>query len=255
MTTVICIANNKGGVGKTTITMNLGGALAENKAKVLLVDMDPQANLTSVFLPNLAAKSLTIADVLYDGVDIGKTTKTTKFDNLSIAPSIATLHDIDSRLSGDDDAQYFLLEELETIKNQYDFILIDCPPNLGKATRMALVAADYAIIPIQCQDWAVKGCQKLLAYISRIQKRSNQKLKVLGIVVNHFNNRRKMENIYLGALKKTFTSQMFQTIFRNHVPFAEAATAKTPITSYKPHSAQAAAFRQFSQEVIDRVKK
>jgi chromosome partitioning protein len=246
---IICVANNKGGVGKTTITLNLGGALARKK-KVLLIDLDPQANLTAVFSQNQKPNKPSIADLFYEDLDIKKIIRNTKFNNLHILPSDSRLYDLDTRLAGDDDAQFLLAEELETIRKEYDFILLDCPPSLGKATRMALVAADFVIIPIQCQDWAVKGKQRILSIINRIKKRVNPKLDLLGIVINRYNTRRKIENLYLKLLYKTFNKELFKTIFPDNVPYVEAITAKIPITIFRPKSSQATTYKEFAKEVV-----
>ncbi len=136
--------------------MNLAGALTEIGHKTLIVDLDSLANLSSVFIEDVYALPVTVADVIYGDADVSRAIQGSKIENLSILPSNHQLHDIDSKLAGDDDAQFFLAEELEAIKNEYDFILIDCPPNLGKATRMAFIASDYVIVPIQCHNWAVK---------------------------------------------------------------------------------------------------
>ncbi len=245
---IIAFTNNKGGVGKSTLTMNLAGALSEIVHKTLVVDLDSQANLSSVFVEDVYSLPLTVAYA-------SKVIQGSKIKNLSILPANHKLYDIDSKLAGDDDAQFFLAEELESVKNEYDFILIDCPPNLGKATRIALVASDYVIIPIQCHDWAVKGCQKILKHIERVKKRVNPNLNLLGININRFNSRRKIENTYYQILQDTFTSKMFQTVVKDNVPYVEAITAKLPITLYQPNSVHAHTFRQFAQEVLDRVEK
>jgi len=252
---IIAFTNNKGGVGKSTLTMNLAGALTEIGHKILVVDLDSQANLSSVFVEDVYFLPLTVADVIYGDADVNQAIQGSKIENLSILPANHKLHDIDSKLAGDDDAQFFLAEELEPVKNEYDFILIDCPPNLGKATRMALVASDYVIIPIQCHDWAVKGCQKIMAHIERVQKRVNPNLNLLGININRFNSRRNIENTYYQILQNTFKDKMFQTVVKDNVPYVEAITAKLPITSYQPNSLHAHTFRQFAQEVLNRVEK
>ncbi len=151
--------------------------------------------------------------------------------------------------------EYRLQAALLQSSLDYDYILIDCPPNLGKATRMALVASDYVIIPIQCHDWAVKGCQKIMAHIERVQKRVNPKLNLLGININRFNSRRKIENTFHQILRDTFKEKMFQTIVKDNVPYVEAITAKLPIKLYQPNSLHAHTFRQFAQEVLNRVEK
>jgi chromosome partitioning protein len=254
MATIICFANNKGGVGKSSLTMNLGGALSESGKQTLLIDLDPQANLTSVFVDTLQALSVTVADIVYDDVNIEDVIRTTRVEHLDILPVNAQLQDIDARMAGDDDAQFILSEELARIKNRYDYVLIDCPPNLGKATRMALVASDLVIIPIQCQDWSVKGCQGILAHINRVRKRINPALRLLGIVINRFNTRRQMEAFYHEILRTKFNGQLFETVFRDHVPYVEAVIARLPITSYQPNSAQAEVCRKFMEEVMNRAQ-
>jgi chromosome partitioning protein len=248
---VISIANHKGGVGKTTITMNLAGALAEMDKRVLLIDLDAQANLSSIFNTNGHVK--TITDLLFDSTSPKDAITRTPFDSISIIPASSNLKDLDARLSGEDDSQFFLDEEIDDIKKEYDFILIDCPPSLGKATRMALVASDYVLVPIECQDWAIKGSREMLSFIQKVKKRANPKLKLLGVVINRLSAKRKIEAIYAQILRETFGEQLFKTEFRDHVPYVEAVTKKMPITKYQPLSEQAGAFRAFTKEVIDRV--
>jgi chromosome partitioning protein len=251
MGNVICIANHKGGVGKTTITMNLAGALSEMNKRVLLIDLDAQANLSSIFNTNDHVK--TVTDLLFDSISPTEAIVETNFDHISIIPASTNLKELDARLSGEDDSQFFLDEEIEEIKQDYDFILIDCPPSLGKATRMALVASDYVIVPIECQDWAIKGSREMLTFIQKGKKRANLKLTLLGVVINRLSTKRKIETLYAQILRETFGEQLFKTEFRDHVPYVESVTKKTPITIYQPSSEQAIAFRIFAQEVMDRV--
>jgi len=155
---VIAVANQKGGVGKTNITFNLSGALAEKIKRILLIDLDQQGNLSSSFLENIYNLKFTVADLFLDNdIDVAKVIQKTSFQNIDIIPSNIDLSKIDLQLAGEPDAQYFLADKLKDIKEGYNYIIIDCPPSLGLATRIGLVAADEVIIPLECQEWAVKG--------------------------------------------------------------------------------------------------
>jgi chromosome partitioning protein len=252
----ISFANQKGGVGKTSITLHTSGALAELGKKVLAIDLDQQGNLSSVFIDNIYTLPLTVADILLeDGVPIKDVIQKTPLENIDILPANLALSDLDARLAGDDDAQYYLLEELEDIEKQYDYILMDCPPSLGRATRISLVAADYVIIPIECQEWAVKGSSQLLSYIDKVQKRANPKLDIMGFVINKFDSRRSIEVSYKEVLRENYGDRILKTEFKNNVQYTEATTARLPITKYLPNSAQANAFRELAQEIIAYVEK
>lgn len=248
---IIAIVNQKGGVGKTTVTFNLGGALADLGQKVLLIDLDSQGNLSSAFIGNIHNLSKTIADVLLeDQAELEEIINKTQLPNLDLIPSSLALSDIDARLAGDDDAQYILIDEIKEVKGTYDYILIDCPPNLGKATRIALVTASELLIPIECQAWAVKGSSQLLAYVDKIRKRVNPNLRVLGFLINKYDPRRNIEKSYYKVLEEAYKDLIFKTKFRNHVQYIEAATNQKPITMYLPHSKQARAYRKLAQEII-----
>jgi chromosome partitioning protein len=252
----ITFANQKGGVGKTSITLHTSGALAELGKRVLAIDMDQQGNLSSVFIDNIYQLPLTVADLLdADGSDIEEVIQKTSFENINILPANLTLSDLDARLAGDDDSQYYLLEHLEEIESQYDYILIDCPPSLGRATRISLVASNSVIIPIECQEWAVKGSAQLTSYIDKVQKRANPELELLGFVINRFDARRSLEQSYKEVLIETFANKIFKAEFHNNVQYAEASTARQPITSYLPASKQAESFREFVKEIIAYVEK
>jgi chromosome partitioning protein len=251
----LAIANQKGGVGKTTVSMGLAGVLAEEGERVLLIDMDQQGNLSSVFIDNIHMVQPTIADVLIRDADIRQTIRTTAFSGIDILPANLDLANLDSALAGDDDAQFYLIESLQEVLAEYSFMLIDCPPNLSRATRMALVAAQGLIIPIECQEWAVKGSAQLENYIDRVNRRANPGLKILGYVINKYDARRSLESSYNRVLRETFPNKMFASEFNNNVQYTESATLRMPINFYAPHSRQADCFRRFAREVRDHVKK
>lgn len=253
----ICFTNQKGGVGKTSLTLHAGGALAEIGKRVLAVDMDLQGNLSSVFIDNIYSLPLTVASLLVEdeAANIKSVIRKTNFQNIDILPSNLALSDLDARLAGDDDAQFYLLEALEDIEDNYDFILIDCPPSLGRATRMSLVAADHVIIPIECQEWAVKGSTQITSHIDRVKKRANTGLNLMGFIINKYDPRRSIEQTYKEALLEKFDNRLFKTELHNNVQYTEATTAKQPITSYLPNSKQAEAVRAFTKEILANVQK
>jgi chromosome partitioning protein len=246
----LAIANQKGGVGKTTISMGVAGVLAEADKKVLLIDMDQQGNLSSSFIENIHSLPHTVYDLLTDSVEIGDVIYRTKVENINILPANLSLSDLDTKLAGDFDAQYNLLEALNEIIDAYDYVIMDCPPNLGTATRMALVAANGIIVPIECQEWSVKGSSQLTAYVEKVRKRANPDLEILGFVINKYDPRRTIEKSYNEVLRDTYGSLIFQTEFHNNVQYTESATAKLPISFYMPGSPQAELFRQFTLELI-----
>lgn len=251
----IAIANQKGGVGKTTISMGLAGVLSEFGKKILLIDMDQQGNLSSAFLDNIHGLERTVFDLLIEEAEISQVLYKTQIDNIDILPANLALSDLDIRLAGDDDAQYYLLEALQEIDANYDYIIIDCPPNLGRATRMALVAANGILVPIECQEWAVKGSSQLDAYVEKVKKRANPHLEILGFVINKYDPRRSLESTYNQALKQKYGEKIFRTEFHNNVQYTEAATARLPINYYLPSSKQAELFRTFINELMPYVEK
>lgn len=251
MPITIAITNQKGGVGKTNIAFNLSGALAEKDKRILLIDLDQQGNLSSAFLDNIYNLNATIADIFLDnGTPISEVIQKTSFPNIDIIPSNIDLSKIDLQLAGEPDAQYFLADKLKEVKDDYDYIIIDCPPSLSLATRIGLVATDEVIIPLECQEWAVKGTAYLSSAIAKIRKRANPKLKIMGYLINRFDGRRKLEEVYRETILETFKDKVFKVEFKNSVKFAEAATFKKPITSYLPSSEQAEAYRRLALEVL-----
>jgi len=252
MPRVIAVANQKGGVGKTNITFNLSGALAEKNKRILLIDLDQQGNLSSAFLDSIYNLKITVADILLDdGISISRAVQKSSFQNIDIIPSNIDLSKIDLQLAGEPDAQYFLADKLDEIKDSYHYIIIDCPPSLGLATRIGLVASDEVIIPLECHEWAVKGTAYLRGAIARIRKRANPKLKIMGYLINRFDGRRKLEEVYRDTILESFKDKVFQVELKNSVKYAETATIKKPITSYLPLSQQAEAYRRLAQEILN----
>ena len=254
MATTIVFANQKGGVGKTSVCLHTAGALVDAGKRVLVVDLDQQGNLSSVFSKNIHSLQRTVADILLNGAKLPDVIQKTSIKHLDLLPANLSLSDLDARLAGDEDSQYYLAEAFKSVASVYDYILIDCPPSLGKSTRMALVAANGLVVPIECQDWAVKGSHQILAFVDRVKQRANPKLTFLGFVINKFSPRRRAEQDYYRALKKQYGKLVFKTEFNDLALFVEAAAARLPITMYKPRSDVANTFRKFSQELISHVK-
>ncbi len=250
MAKTILVANQKGGVGKTSICFHLSGALAEMKKKVLLIDLDQQGNLSSCFMKNIYSVKTTISDLLLDDdIDIEDVIYDTSFEKIKIVPANLDFSRIDIQLAGEPDGQYLLLDKINDIKDDYDYIIIDAPPSLGLATRNGLVSADAVIIPIECQEWAARGSSHLKAAMEKIKIRANPSLSVMGYLVSKFDGRRKLETIYLEKLKEAFGNMVFKSIIKNSIRYPEAANVRKPITHYMPKSSQADAFRKLAREV------
>jgi chromosome partitioning protein len=252
MTYKLAAATIKGGVGKTTIVHNLAGAFAETGKRVLVVDVDQQGNLSSVFLENIYRLPTTIYDVIVNpDVPTATAIHKTAFANIDILPANLDLSRIEFQLAGDAEAQYYLAEKLREV-NHYDLILIDTPPHPGLMTLSALVAADGAMIPVECQEWAARGTTYVLDLISKVQRRANPQLRLLGYVINKYDARRKLEESYKEVLLDRYGGEVFQTIIRNSVKYPESVSVRRPLTMYQPGSNQAETFRQLAREVLER---
>ena len=248
----IAIANQKGGVGKTSLCLHTAGALAEAGQSVLLVDMDQQGDLSSVFIDHIYTLPRTVVDLLTENPEVtpAEVIQPTQIDKINILPANLYLGDLDERLAGNFDAEFYLYEALQEVRDTYDFVLIDCPPHLGRATRMAMIAASVVLIPLECQEWATVGTKRMLAYIDRVKKRANPQLELMGFVINKLKTRRTLEEEFRQVLRAEYGSKVFQTEFRDNVQFAEAAAARMPITHYQPNSEQADLYRSFIKEVL-----
>ncbi len=252
MGTVIAVANQKGGVGKTTCTINLGGALASLGHHVLCLDLDPQANLTVGLGIDLNTVDKNIANVLIDP-DLKLTTiiRPTKTKNLDVAPATLELSSAEVELFNAIGREMALRDKLsQEIVQRYAYILIDCPPTLGLLTLNALVAANGVIIPVQTQYYALKGVAALLKIIKTVQARLNPKLKVLGLLPTFYDSRTILGRDMLDSLRELGDHQVFDTVIRQSVKIGEAPTAGVPITVYEPRSDAAKSFVDLAREVI-----
>ena len=249
---VIAIANQKGGVGKTTTAINLGGALAQLGRRVLCLDLDPQANLTVGLGIDLNTVDKNIANVLIDpDVSLDSIIRPTKTKNLDVAPATLELSAAEVELFNAIGREMALRDKLTLdTAGRYAYVIIDCPPTLGLLTLNALVAAQGVIIPVQTQYYSLKGVAALLRIIKTVQSRLNPELKVLGLLPTFYDSRTILARDMLESLKDLGEHQVFDTVIRQSVKIGEAPTAGVPITEYDKKSDAAKAFVDLAREVV-----
>jgi len=249
---VIAIANQKGGVGKTTTAINLGGALAQLGKRVLCLDLDPQANLTVGLGIDLNTVDKNIANVLVEPeCSLDSIVRPTKTKNLDVAPATLELSGAEVELFNAIGREMALRDKITPeIAQRYEYIIIDCPPTLGLLTLNALVAANGVIIPVQTQFYALKGVAALLRIIKTVQSRLNPGLAVLGLLPTFYDSRTILARDMLDSLKDLGEHHLFTTVIRQSVKIGEAPTAGVPITSYDKKSDAAKAFVDLAREVV-----
>jgi len=253
LTKVISIANQKGGVGKTTCSINLGGALAERGYRVLCVDMDPQANMTVGLGISLSDVRHSMADVLSEErIALDEIVRATETPGLWIVPATLELASTEVGLFTAIGREMVLRDALDGwVERQFDVVIIDCPPTLGLLTINALVASSRVIIPVQTQYYAIKGLTALIKVINTIKLKLNHDLEVLGLLPTFFDGRTVLAREMLANLRELGDHRVFNTMIKNTVKLGEAPLTGRPVTEYATNSAAARAFRDLAQEVIE----
>jgi chromosome partitioning protein len=250
---IIAITNQKGGVAKTTTAVNLSACLVELGKKVLLLDLDPQGNASSGCGVNKTKLDQSIYDVLINDVPIHSVILNTELKNLNIAPACIELAGAEIELVTLDSREGRLLAALKTVQDDYDFIIIDCPPSLGLLTLNALTAATDVLIPIQCEYYALEGLTLLMNTVERVKKSLNPNLNILGALLTMFDARTNLAIQVVDEVKKYFKNKVFQTIVPRNVRLGEAPSHGKPIVLYDTRSRGAEVYRDLAEEVLERV--
>ncbi len=251
---VIAIANQKGGVAKTTTAINLSACLAASNRKVLLVDIDPQGNSTSGVGVDRDKLEISIYDVMLGEAELEEALISLPFENLDLIPANISLAGAEIELVGINDREYRLRNALQAIKNNYHYVFIDCPPSLGLLTINALTAADRVLIPIQCEYYALEGVGQLLQTINLVQRRLNPQLELEGVLLTMFDARTNLAIQVVDEVKDYFGNKVFQTIIPRNVRLSEAPSHGKPVITYDPRSRGAQLYQELAREVIEHEK-
>lgn len=247
---VIAIANQKGGVGKTTTSVNLSACLAHLGKKVLLIDTDPQGNATSGVGVNKGDVQQCIYDILIDDVDINDVVLPTKVENLEVIPATISLAGAEIELVSTISREVRMKHAIQKIKEDYDYVIIDCPPSLGLLTINALTASDSILIPVQCEYYALEGLSQLLSTIRLVQKHLNEDLMIDGVLLTMFDARTNLGIQVIEEVKKYFQDKVYKTVIPRNVRLSEAPSHGEPIIVYDSKSRGAEMYVELAKEVV-----
>lgn len=247
----IAIFNQKGGVGKTTTNINLSASIGKLGKKVLVLDMDPQGNTTSGYGVNKNIIENTMYEVIIDDLDIRKAIIKTEFENVDIVSSASELAGIEIELANEKNREYKLKNSLDKVKDNYDYIFIDCPPSLGMLTINSLVAVDSVLIPIQCEYYALEGVSQLMSTYRLVKKRLNPKIEIQGVVLSMFDGRANLSIQVVEEVKKYFKGSVYTTLIPRNVRLAEAPSYGKPIIYYDSKCKGTEAYKELAQEFIE----
>jgi sporulation initiation inhibitor protein Soj len=251
---IIAVANQKGGVGKTTSTINLAASLATLEQSVLVVDADPQANASSGLGVDLKEVESSIYECIVNKTDVHDAVYTTDIEGLDIIPSHINLVGAEVEMLNMDNREHILKSILEPIRSEYDYILIDCSPSLGLITVNALTAADTVIIPVQCEYFALEGISKLLSTIKIIKSRLNTKLEIEGFLLTMYDSRLRLANQIYDEVKRHFQELVFKTVIQRNVKLSESPSHGLPVILYDADSTGAKNHLALAKEIIHKNK-
>ena len=247
----IAIFNQKGGVGKTTTNVNLSASIGKLGKKVLVLDMDPQGNTTSGYGIDKNTIENTIYEVIVDGLDIHDAIIKTDFDNIYLVAAASELAGAEIELANEKDREDKLKNSLDKIKDDYDYIFIDCPPSLGMLTINSLTASDSVLIPIQCEYYALEGVSQLMSTFKLVKKRLNPNIEIQGVVLSMFHGRANLSIQVVEEVKKYFKGSVYTTLIPRNVRFAEAPSYGKPVIYYDTKCRGTEAYKELAEEFIE----